>query len=69
MELKAQEHQPAQEENFEIGPFSPLVKAVRMGQQVLISCRNNKKMLGTLKAFDRHYNMVLENVCETWIVK
>jgi small nuclear ribonucleoprotein (snRNP)-like protein len=26
--------------------------------QVLINCRNNKKLLGRVKAFDRHCNMV-----------
>jgi small nuclear ribonucleoprotein (snRNP)-like protein len=34
--------------------------------QVLINCRNNKKLLGRVKAFDRHCNMVLENVKEMW---
>jgi len=34
--------------------------------QVLINCRNNKKLLGRIKAFDRHCNMVLENVKEIW---
>ena len=34
--------------------------------QVLINCRNNKKLLGRVKAFDRHCNMVLENVREMW---
>ncbi|GMP35471.1 hypothetical protein CsSME_00007891 [Camellia sinensis var. sinensis] len=28
---------------------------------VLINCRTNKKLLGHMKAFDRHCNMVLEN--------
>ncbi|KAH8935881.1 hypothetical protein BDL97_17G053900 [Sphagnum fallax] len=32
---------------------------------VLINCRNNKKLLGRVKAFDHHCNMVLENV-EMW---
>ena len=31
--------------------------------QVLIACRNNRKLLGRVKAFDRHCNMVLEQVC------
>jgi small nuclear ribonucleoprotein (snRNP)-like protein len=31
---------------------------------VLISLRNNKKLLARVKAFDRHSNMVLENVKE-----
>lgn len=35
-------------------------------QQVLINCRNNKKLLGRVRAFDRHCNMVLENVREMW---
>jgi small nuclear ribonucleoprotein D2 len=34
--------------------------------QILINCRNNKKLLGRVKAFDRHCNMVLENVKEMW---
>ena len=34
--------------------------------QVLINCRNNKKLLGRVKAFDRHCNMVLEGVKEMW---
>ncbi|XP_020538457.1 small nuclear ribonucleoprotein Sm D2 isoform X2 [Jatropha curcas] len=33
---------------------------------VLINCRNNKKLLGRVRAFDRHCNMVLENVREMW---
>ena len=33
-------------------------------QQPLV--RNNKKLLGRVKAFDRHCNMVLENVKEMW---
>ena len=34
--------------------------------QVLINCRNNHKLLGRVKAFDRHCNMILENVTEMW---
>jgi len=34
---------------------------------VLINCRNNKKLPARVKAFDRHCNMVLENVKEMWI--
>ena len=33
---------------------------------VLINHRNNKKLLGRVKAFDRHCNMVLEGVKEMW---
>ena len=35
--------------------------------QILINCRNNKKLLGRVKAFDRHFNMVLESVTEIWM--
>ncbi|EEF39272.1 small nuclear ribonucleoprotein sm d2, putative [Ricinus communis] len=31
-----------------------------------INCRNNKKLLGRVRTFDRHCNMVLENVREMW---
>ena len=37
-----------------------------MATQVLINCRNNHKLLGRIKAFDRHCNLVLENVREMW---
>jgi small nuclear ribonucleoprotein D2 len=53
-------------EEWEIsqGPLSVLQQAVRNNSQVLVSLRNNKKLLGRVKAFDRHANMVLENVKE-----
>jgi small nuclear ribonucleoprotein (snRNP)-like protein len=53
-------------EEYEIsqGPLSVLQQAVRNQSQVLISLRNNKKLLARVKAFDRHANMVLENVKE-----
>ena len=31
---------------------------------MVINCRNNKKLLGRVKAFDQHCNTVLENVKE-----
>ena len=34
--------------------------------RILINCTNNKRLLGRLKAFDRHFNMVLEEVIEMW---
>lgn len=33
---------------------------------VIISLRNNHKIIAQVKAFDRHCNMVLENVKEIW---
>lgn len=52
--------------DFTSGPLSLLQTAVRNHTQVLISCRNNRKLLARVKAFDRHCNMVLENVKEMW---
>ncbi|CAM6015952.1 unnamed protein product [Sphagnum balticum] len=40
--------------------------SVKNNTQVLINCPNNKKLLGRLKAFDHHCNMVMENVKEMW---
>ena len=54
------------EEVFHEGPLALLTKAVKTNCQCLINCRNNRKLLGRVKAFDRHLNMVLESVCEMW---
>jgi len=55
-----------EQHEFTSGPLSILQTAVRNANQVLISCRNNRKLLARVKAFDRHCNMVLENVKEMW---
>ncbi|WOG83794.1 hypothetical protein DCAR_0102972 [Daucus carota subsp. sativus] len=55
-----------EEEDFNTGPLSVLMMSVKNNTQVLINCRNNKKLLGRVRAFDRHCNMVLENVREMW---
>ncbi|KAL7581056.1 hypothetical protein ACA910_005859 [Epithemia clementina (nom. ined.)] len=48
------------------GPFSVLFKAVQGNSQVLINLRNNHKLLGRVKAYDRHMNLLLEDVKEMW---
>lgn len=58
-ELRQQE-----EVEFNTGPLSVLQQSVKNNNQILISCRNNHKLLARVKAFDRHCNMVLENVKE-----
>jgi small nuclear ribonucleoprotein D2 len=55
-----------EEEEFRTGPLSVLTTSVKTNSQVLINCRNNHKLLGRVKAFDRHCNMILENVREMW---
>jgi len=57
------------DDDFLSGPLSILTKAVKGEHRVLISLRNNKKLLPErIVAFDRHYNMILENVTEMWWV-
>lgn len=65
-EMSSEELQAREEEEFNTGPLSVLTQSVKNNTQVLINCRNNKKLLGRVKAFDRHCNMVLENVKEMW---
>jgi small nuclear ribonucleoprotein D2 len=65
-ELTEYEIAQLEEYEFNAGPLSILSTAVRNGTQVLISCRNNRKLLARVKAFDRHFNMVLENAKEMW---
>lgn len=60
------EKEKKEEDEFTKGPLSVLSHSVKNNTQVLINVRNNKKLLGRVKAFDRHCNMVLENVKEMW---
>ena len=65
-EMSVDELERKEEELFRTGPLSVLTMSVKTNSQVLINCRNNRKLLGTVKAFDRHCNMILENVREFW---
>ncbi|PWN22723.1 putative small nuclear ribonucleo protein chain D2 [Microstroma glucosiphilum] len=65
-ELDQEETRRLEEYEISQGPLSVLQQSVRNHSQVLISLRNNRKLLGRVKAFDRHSNMVLENVKEMW---
>ena len=65
-EMTPEELAKREEEEFNTGPLSVLTQSVKNNTQVLINCRNNRKLLGRVKAFDRHLNMVLESVKEMW---
>lgn len=54
------EYTLAQERQIEeeTGPLRVLETVARNNLQVLISLRSNRKLLGRVKAFDRHFNMV-----------
>lgn len=60
------ELQKLEEFEFTHGPMSLLQNAVINNTPVVISCRNNHKLVARVKAFDRHCNLVLENVKELW---
>ncbi|XP_059822061.1 small nuclear ribonucleoprotein Sm D2-like [Hypanus sabinus] len=64
--MTPKELQKREEEEFKTGPLSVLTQSVKNNTQGLINCWNNNKLLGRVKAFDRHCNMVLENVKEMW---
>ena len=61
-----EELEKKEEEEFKTGPLSLLTTSVKTNTQILVSCRNNRKLLARVKAFDRHFNMVLEGVKEMW---
>ena len=81
-DLTPEEREAKEQEEFTTGPLRVLTDSVKNNTQVLINCRfviyenllllipfflrNNKKLLGRVKAFDRHCNMVLEGVKEMW---
>ena len=64
-----QVEKPVQEENFETSPYNMLLSSVRNGDQVIISLKNNKKIMARVKAFDRHLNLILEDAIESWTEK
>jgi small nuclear ribonucleoprotein D2 len=65
-EMTERELYEQEEFEFQTGPLSLLTNAVKSHSQILIMCRNNRKLLARVKAFDRHCNMVLVNVKEMW---
>lgn len=42
------------------GPLSILMRSVKNNSQVLINLRNNHKIIGRVRAFDRHCNMYVD---------
>ncbi|MCQ2815888.1 MAG: small nuclear ribonucleoprotein Sm D2 [archaeon] len=64
MEDKNKKVEP--EDTFNEGPLSVLKESVKTNSQVMVYCRNNRKLLGRIRAFDRHMNMILEAVSELW---
>ena len=61
-DTEEQDPEKLEQERFKTGPLSVLLESVKKNAQVLINLRNGRKLLARVKAFDRHCNMVLENV-------
>eukprot|EP00834_Sanchytrium_tribonematis_P004029 NODE_178_length_14069_cov_0.746815.p14 type:complete len:109 gc:universal NODE_178_length_14069_cov_0.746815:6271-6597(+) len=62
-----EENRMAELSEMESGPFKIIMAAIKLRKKILISLRNNKKIIGTPKAVDRHCNLVIENATEMWI--
>ena len=58
---------PDEMEMHVVGPLSMLWESMMQGTQVLIALRNGKKLLGRVRAYDRHMNMLLSDVYELWV--
>ncbi|KAH3662116.1 hypothetical protein OGAPHI_006297 [Ogataea philodendri] len=65
-ELSEKDLQDLEDYEFNNGPLRLLTNAIQNNATVLISLRNNHKLISKVKAFDRHCNMILENVKEIW---
>jgi len=65
-ELTANELKQLEKYEFRHGPLALLREAQESKTPVIISLRNNHKIIARVKAFDKHCNMVLENVKELW---
>lgn len=68
-ELTQDELHQLEEFEFKHGPMSLINDAIVSKTPVIISLRNNHKLIARVKAFDKHCNMVLENVKELWTEK
>ena len=64
--MTPEEQKAREQEELSTGPLRVLADSIRSGMKILINCTNNKRLLGRLKAFDRHFNMVLEVGIEMW---
>ena len=59
-DMTPEEREAKEQEEFSTGPLRVLTDSVKNNTQVLINCRNNKKLLGRVKAFDRYAHLILE---------
>jgi small nuclear ribonucleoprotein D2 len=46
------------------GPFSVLASAMDTNTKVIVRCRFDKMLIGYVRAFDKHFNLLLTDVNE-----
>lgn len=49
-----------------LGPLALLEDALRDKAPIVVSCRNNHKLVGRVLAYDHHCNMILQGVKDLW---
>jgi len=47
-------------------PMSLLSIIIEQDILAIIFLRNNKKIIANIKAFDKHFNLILDNIRELW---
>ena len=55
-----------EQDEFECGPMRLLTESCRARTPVLVLLRNDHRLLGYVRAFDRHCNMVMQECREIW---
>lgn len=65
-ELTEIELQQLEEFEFNHGPMLLIQTSLKNGTPIMVYCRNNHKLIGKVKAFDRHSNLILEDVKDLW---
>ena len=47
-------------------PMSLVSRIIQKKNLAIIFLRNNKKIIAKIKAFDKHFNLILEDIKELW---
>lgn len=69
MFLPNDQNNPGEKERKEIeGPLSLLHRSMVKIAPIVVSLRNNRKVIGNVVAYDRHYNLLMSNAKEVGVV-
>ena len=64
--LTEYENREYEKKQHKHGPLSLLYQAVEEKKKVLVALRNNRKIVADVVAYDKHFNLVLENALEIY---